>query len=136
MDKNHPKAPMYYCDPAKNTDCSKQHCFYSDRPPFTNQDCKATMNADCALTDPSGNPVPFDRNSEGVICYVRGRIGIFRGYFQHSNIRQAVMIGDIGGTVSFPVAVVEYPDDGTVEEVELRSIRFKRNPADVGGSEA
>jgi len=34
--------------------------------------------------------------------------GDFYGIFQHSHVKQAILVGEVGGTVAYPVAVVDW----------------------------
>lgn len=44
--------PMYYCNPAENTDCPKTHCKYYGSGP-----CDITLDEDCAMRSSEGWPL-------------------------------------------------------------------------------
>lgn len=57
-------------------------------------------------------------------CLVGGRrLAIFHGWFQNSYSTNAILVGEVGGQFSYPVAVVEYAD-GNVGVVPADHIRF------------
>lgn len=49
---------------------------------------------------------------------------LFHGFFQHSSPSPAILVGDVPGTVAFPVAIVERADDGRVLTVRADSVTF------------
>ena len=57
-------------------------------------------------------------------CLVGGRrLAFFHGWFQNSYSTNAILVGEVGGQFSYPVAVVEYAD-GNVGVVPADHIRF------------
>ena len=44
----------FVCDPALNRECSKRSCFLYGGP------CELTSKAECAVKDPSGQPIEVD----------------------------------------------------------------------------